>query len=128
VSCCGIPLLGGINRIDSNLTAYPVAKKEGKKYLHLFNKMIWNSCVLSSENGGVKNHMLFWIELVELLIQEDHSEDGNLKPGCPGIEPNPFQVDRTTFSLGSFHHLTARKNLQGRGKYVGPKELLRETV
>jgi uncharacterized protein Usg len=79
--------VGGINRINSNLTTYPVTKKVGKTYYqkkchHLFDKMIWNSCVLYPENGGVKNYLQLWIELVELLIQKHCSEDGNSKPGC----------------------------------------------
>jgi hypothetical protein len=60
--------------------------------------MIWDSCVLYSENGGVKNYLQLWIELVELLIQKRCSEDSNSKPGCLEIEPNLSQVDRTTFS------------------------------
>jgi hypothetical protein len=59
---------------------------------HLFSQTIWNSNVLCSKNGGLKNHLQFRIELAEPVTQKHHLKDGNSKLLRPGIEPKSLRL------------------------------------
>lgn len=92
--------MGGVDRMDQNITSYPAIKKRGKRYYqkifyHLLDISLWNAYVLYKRNGGKDSHLLFRLEIVDRLIERHaHVTD---RIGRPGLLPNPMRLTERHF-------------------------------
>ena len=83
--------MGGVDRVDQALSAYPIIRKRGKKYyrklfFNLVEITVWNSYLLFQSMGNTMKHLEFRMQLIELLVA-NHKEASPATRGRPG---NPF--------------------------------------
>ncbi|GFU97352.1 piggyBac transposable element-derived protein 4 [Trichonephila clavipes] len=74
--------LHGVDRSDQCLSYYPVARNQQQKYYkklfqHLLNQIVWNSFVIFKKKGGILNHIVFRMKLIERLIEEAGSDSSS---------------------------------------------------
>ncbi|XP_035232636.1 piggyBac transposable element-derived protein 4-like [Stegodyphus dumicola] len=92
--------MGGVDRMDQNLSNYPVIKKRGKKYykkniFHLLDICLWNAYVLYKKHGGKDTNLQFRLEIIDRLIERHAAVEE--RKGRPGYLPTPLRLTERHF-------------------------------
>lgn len=66
--------MGGVDRIDQQLSYYPIVRKRGKKYykkifFHMVDYALCNSYILYSKCGGVLKNLEFRMQMIEKICE-----------------------------------------------------------
>lgn len=94
--------MGGVDKVDQMLSAYPLERKRQKiwykkEFKHLVNMTIFNSLALHHKEGGQMTNLEFREALVERLVEVHHNETRKVKRGRPSAESDPIRLIQRHF-------------------------------
>lgn len=89
--------MGGVDRVDQMLSAYPIERKKQriwykKRFRHLLNMSIYNAHTRHGKCGGKMTSLEFREALIERMVSQHLDENRNVKKGRPPNEEGPLRL------------------------------------
>lgn len=94
--------MGGVDRVDQMLSAYPLERKRQKvwykkEFRHLINMCIYNAHAIHVKCNGNMTSLEFREALVEKIISQHFDEERQVKKGRPSLESDPLRLHQRHF-------------------------------
>lgn len=94
--------MGGVDKVDQMLSAYPVERKRQKiwykkEFRHLLNMCIFNAHTLHVKCGGKMEAVDFRTALVEKIVNIHLQEGSQTKKGRPSLDEDPLRLKMRHF-------------------------------